>query len=315
MVTVAITRPDSPTAVSAIAIDDLSALVTWDAPVVTGGSPILSYTVTSSAGQSCISITTSCTVIGLTGSTNYTFTVEARNAIGTSDASVRSGSITPAAPPANNNNSNNSNNNSNSSNNSGGGYDTSAVVAAAELRAAQEKAAALANIAAQEKVEAELKAAEELKATEIKAAEERAVAEVKAAEEIKAAEIKALADAELAAKLAAKKITPEVSLYSITPKLTLSTYDLAYLKKYLSTLKKTATVTCIGYTYTQKLSLAKATVLAKKQATAVCAIVKKTRPTLKTAILIRPAKSAPKAAAGAQWVAISYRVDGYQLKK
>jgi uncharacterized repeat protein (TIGR02543 family) len=315
MVTVAITRPDSPTAVSAIAIDDLSALVTWDAPVVTGGSPILGYTVTSSAGQSCISITTSCTVIGLTGSTNYTFTVEARNAIGTSDASVRSGSITTAAPPANNNNSNNSNNNSNSSNNSGGGYDTSAVVAAAELRAAQEKAAALANIAAQEKVEAELKAAEELKATEIKAAEERAAAEVKAAEEIKAAEIKALADAELAAKLAAKKITPEVSLYSITPKLTLSTYDLAYLKKYLSTLKKTATVTCIGYTYTQKLSLAKATVLAKKQATAVCAIVKKTRPTLKTAILIRPAKSAPKAAAGAQWVAISYRVDGYQLKK
>jgi hypothetical protein len=95
----------------------------------------------------------------------------------------------------------------------------------------------------------------------------------------------------------------------------LSTYDLAYLKKYLSTLKKTATVTCIGYTYTQKTSLAKATVLAKQQANAVCSIVKKTRPTLKTSILIRPAKSAPKAAAGAKWVAISYRVDGFQPKK
>ncbi|MFM2180183.1 MAG: hypothetical protein RL192_345, partial [Actinomycetota bacterium] len=89
----------------------------------------------------------------------------------------------------------------------------------------------------------------------------------------------------------------------------------AYMKKYLSTLKKNATVTCIGYTYTQKTTLAKATVLAKKQASAVCAIVKKTRPTLKTSILIRPAKSAPKAAVGAKWVAISYRVDGYQPKK
>jgi hypothetical protein len=106
-----------------------------------------------------------------------------------------------------------------------------------------------------------------------------------------------------------------VSLYSISPKLTLSAYDLAYLKKYLSTLKKTATVTCIGYTYTQNTTLAKATTLAKKQASAVCSIVKKLRPTLKTSILIRPAKSAPKAAVGAKWVAISYRVDGFQPKK
>jgi hypothetical protein len=87
------------------------------------------------------------------------------------------------------------------------------------------------------------------------------------------------------------------------------------LKKYLSTLKKTATVTCIGYTYTQNTTLAKATVLAKQQANAVCSIVKKLRPTLKTSILIRPATSAPKAAAGAKWVAISYRVDGFQPKK
>ena len=83
----------------------------------------------------------------------------------------------------------------------------------------------------------------------------------------------------------------------------------------MSTLKKTATVTCIGYTYTEKTTLAKATVLAKKQASAVCSIVKKTRPTLKTTIVIRPAKSAPKAASGAKWVAVSYRVDGFQPKK
>lgn len=180
--------------------------------------------------------------------------------------------------------------------------------AAAELQAAQDKAkadAAAAELqAARDKAEADAKAANDA------AALAKATSDAKAA-----AEAKALADAALAAELASKKITPDVTLYSISPKLTLSAFDLAYLKKYLSTLKKTATVTCIGYTYTQKLSLAKATVLAKKQATAVCAIVKKTRPTLKTAILIRPAKSAPKAAAGAQWVAISYRVDGYQLKK
>ena len=316
LVTVAITRPDSPTAVSAVAIDDVSALVTWDAPVVTGGSPILGYTVTASAGQSCISVTTSCTVIGLTGSTNYTFTVVARNAIGTSDASISSSSITTAAPPANNNNSNNSNN---SSNNSGGGYDPSDAIAAAQQQAAQQQAAqqqaAQQQAAQQQAAQAAVKAAEEKAAAEIKAAEEKAAAELKAAEEIKAAEIKALADAELAAQLAAKKITPAVSLYSITPKLTLSTYDLAYLKKYLSTLKKTATVTCIGYTYTQKTTLAKATILAKQQANAVCSIVKKVRPTLKTSILIRPATSAPKAAVGAKWVAISYRVDGYLPKK
>jgi hypothetical protein len=167
------------------------------------------------------------------------------------------------------------------------------------------------SVAVDESAEKELAAQEKA----VKAAEEKAAAELKVAEEKAAAEAKATADAAAAAALAAKKITPEVSLYSISPKLTLSTYDLAYLKKYLSTLKKTATVTCIGYTYTQKTSLAKATVLAKQQANAVCSIVKKLKPTLKTSILIRPATSAPKAAVGAKWVAISYRVDGFQPKK
>jgi len=97
--------------------------------------------------------------------------------------------------------------------------------------------------------------------------------------------------------------------------MTLSAFDLVYLKTYLTTLKKRATVTCIGYTYTQKLSLAKATILAKQQANAVCSIIKKAKPTLKTVILIRPSKLAPAAAKGAKWVAVSYRVDGYQLKK
>ena len=332
LVTVAITNPDSATAVTAVAIDEVSALVSWQAPEVTGGSAITEYVATSSAGQSCTTATTSCTITGLTAGTSYTFSVIARNIIGASLQSARTASLTTSAPvvvpvvP-------NTNNNTNSP---GASYDNSAAIAAAQQQAAQQQAAqqqaaqaaATAAVkAAQEKAAAELKAAEDLKAAElkavqekaaaaeIKAAEEKAAAELKAAEEIKAAEIKAIADAELAAQLAAKKITPEVSLYSISPKLTLSTYDLAYMKKYLSTLKKTATVTCIGYTYTQKTTLAKATILAKQQANAVCSIVKKVRPTLKTSILIRPAKSAPPAAAGAKWVAVSYRVDGYQPKK
>jgi uncharacterized repeat protein (TIGR02543 family) len=329
LVTVAITEPDSPTAISSVLTDATSARVSWQAPEVTGGSAITEYVATSNAGQSCTTVTTSCTITGLSAGTSYTFAVVARNVIGASNQSLRTASITTSAAPVVV-----TQNTNNNTNNSGGGYDASAALAAAQQQAAQAAAAAELKAAA-EKVAAELKAAElkaaELKAAELKAAElkaaaekvaaelkaaeEKAAAELKAAEEKAAAELKALADAEIAAALAAKKITPAVSLYSISPKMTLSAYDLAYLKKYLSTLKKTATVTCIGYTYTQKTTLAKATALAKKQAGAICSIVKKFRPTLKTSILIRPSKSAPKAAVGAKWVAISYRVDGFQPKK
>jgi uncharacterized repeat protein (TIGR02543 family) len=315
LVTVAITEPDSPTAISTVEVDETSVLVSWLAPAVTGGSAITEYVATSSAGQSCTTITTSCTITGLSAGSTYTFTVVARNVIGTSIQSVRSASITTSASQVS------SNQNTNSSTNSADAAIAAAAIAAAaqanaaaEAKVAEEKAA-IELKAAQEKAAAELKAAQDKAAAEVKAAEEKAAAELKAAEERAAAEAKAVADAAAAAALAAKKITPAVSLYSISPKLTLSTYDLAYLKKYLSTLKKTATVTCIGYTYTQKTTLAKATLLAKQQANAVCAIVKKLRPTLKTSILIRPATSAPKAAAGAKWVAISYRVDGFQPKK
>jgi uncharacterized repeat protein (TIGR02543 family) len=312
LVTVAITEPDSPTAISSVAIDGTSASVSWQAPEVTGGSAITEYVATSNAGQSCTTITTTCTITGLSAGATYTFTVVARNMIGVSNLSAQSASITTSAPPE-----------------APGNPNTAPAPIApvipvvvdntAEVKAAQEKAAAELKAAeekaAAEKAAAEVKAAEEKAAAELKAAEEKAAAELKAEEEKAAAEAKALADAAIAAALAAKKITPAVSLYSISPKLTLSAYDLAYLKKYLSTLKKTATVTCIGYTYTEKTTLAKATALAKKQAGAVCSIVKKVRPTLKTSILIRPAKSAPKAAVGAKWVAISYRVDGFQPKK
>jgi hypothetical protein len=321
LVTVAITEPDSPTAISSVAIDGISATVSWQAPEVTGGSAITEYVATSNAGQSCTTVTTTCTITGLTAGASYTFAVVARNVIGTSVQSARSASITtnapPVVPPDNTNNNSNSGDAALAAAAQAAAAQAAAAQAAAVQAAAAQAAAAQAATAqaATAQAAAELKAAQEKAAAELKAAEEKAAAEVKAAEEKAAAEAKATADAAAAAALAAKKITPAVSLYSISPKLTLSSYDLAYLKKYLSTLKKTATVTCIGYTYTQKTSLAKATVLAKQQANAVCSIVKKLKPSLKTSILIRPATSAPKAAVGAKWVAISYRVDGFQPKK
>jgi len=345
-VTVAITRPDSPTAVTAAVTDESSITVSWSAPEVTGGSAITGYTATSSAGQTCTVTTTSCVITGLAASTDYTFTVVARNEKGASDQSAPSASVTTAASQQQNSGGGSSGGGSSGGGSSGGGSSGGGSSGGGSsgggssgggssgggssgggtVSVAQTPTPTTGATPAPLNNSAELQAAQAAAAAELQAAREKAEADAKAASDAaalakatsdakSAAEAKALADAALAAELAAKKITPDVTLYSISPKLTLSAFDLAYLKKYLSTLKKTATVTCIGYTYTQKLSLAKATVLAKKQATAVCAIVKKTRPTLKTAILIRPAKSAPKAAAGAQWVAISYRVDGYQLKK
>ena len=198
--------------------------------------------------------------------------------------------------------------------------------AAAELKAAQERAAAEAAAAAalkaaQEISDAKAKAAAELKAAQDKAAEDaRIAAELKAAQEkaeadLKAAaEKKALEDAAAAAALAAKKIVPKISLYSISSKLTLSAYDNAYLNKYISTLKSKAIVTCIGYYYTKNTTLAKAKALATTQATAVCKMIKKAKPTVVTKIVLYSSTKAPKAAQGAKWVAVSYRVDSFKAK-
>jgi hypothetical protein len=196
-----------------------------------------------------------------------------------------------------------------------------AELIAAQARAAAEAAAVAALKAAQEISDAKAKAAAELKAAQDKAAEDaRIAAELKAAQEkaeadLKtAAEKKALADAAAAAALAAKKIVPKISLYSISSKLILSTYDNAYLKKYISTLKSKAIVTCIGYYYTKNTTLAKAKALATTQATAVCKMIKKAKPTVITKIVLYPSTKAPKAAQGAKWVAVSYRVDSFKGK-
>ena len=190
--------------------------------------------------------------------------------------------------------------------------------AAAELKASQEKAAA---IAAEE---AALKAAKELAdkqaqaAAELKASQEKVAAELRIAEELRLAklaaeaELKAAAEKKAALDAAAAIGKPTVTLYSLSSSLKLNAYDSAYLNKYAKSLKNGAPVTCIGYSYIKNTTVKKATALAKSQATAVCALMKKTNKTLKTSVVVYPATKAPKAATGAKWVGVSYRIDGFR---
>ena len=101
----AATAPSAPENATAIA-GDANALVRWTAPTSNGGATILGYIATSSpSGASCTSsatntstpIATSCIVSGLTNGVEYTFTVTARNSVGTSPASLASNAVTPAA--------------------------------------------------------------------------------------------------------------------------------------------------------------------------------------------------------------------------
>jgi hypothetical protein len=80
----------------------------------------------------------------------------------------------------------------------------------------------------------------------------------------------------------------------------------------VKSLKNGASVTCIGYIYSKNTTAKRATALAKSQATAVCAQMKKINKSLKTSIVIYPATKAPKAAVGAKWVGVSYRIDGFK---
>ena len=95
------TVPGAPTAVSATA-GNAQASVQWSAPASDGGSPITGYTVTSAPGGRTCSPTpatgTNCTVTGLTNGTPYTFSVTARNGVGTGPASAASAPVTPVAP-------------------------------------------------------------------------------------------------------------------------------------------------------------------------------------------------------------------------
>ncbi len=90
------TVPGAPTNVVAVPGDG-QATVSWTAPA-NGGSPITSYSVTSSPGAIVMSTgATSVVVTGLTDGTPYTFTVTATNGVGTGPASSASTPVTPVA--------------------------------------------------------------------------------------------------------------------------------------------------------------------------------------------------------------------------
>ena len=92
-------RPDAPI-IGTATLGNTEAIVPFTAPSSDGGSPITSYTATSSPGDITATVNQAgsgdITVTGLTNDTSYTFTVTATNAIGTSAASAASNSVIPA---------------------------------------------------------------------------------------------------------------------------------------------------------------------------------------------------------------------------
>jgi hypothetical protein len=91
------TVPGTPSGATAVAAQ-AQVTVSWLAPATSGGSPITSYTVTSSPGGfTCTTAALTCVVTGLTNGTSYTFTVTATNTVGTGPASAPSAPVTPAA--------------------------------------------------------------------------------------------------------------------------------------------------------------------------------------------------------------------------
>lgn len=183
--------------------------------------------------------------------------------------------------------------------------DAAAKVAADQLNAEAALKAAQEKMAADAKTLADAKAAQD--ATALKAAQDAAEASARAAAVLQAAK-----DVAVAAAKAAASIKPAVTLYSLSAKLTLNAYDSAYLQKYANSLKTGSSVTCVGYVYRKNTTLVKATTLAKSQANAVCTLMRKNNKSLKTSVRLLDSSQAPKAARGAKWVAVSYRIDGFK---
>ncbi len=75
---------------------DSQASINFTIPTSNGGSPITSYTVTSSSGRTVVGTTSPIIMNSLLNGTTYTFTVKATNIVGTSIASANSNAIVPA---------------------------------------------------------------------------------------------------------------------------------------------------------------------------------------------------------------------------
>jgi Fibronectin type III domain len=83
--TTTFTAPSAPVIVSSVG-DPNRVVLTWSAPLQSGGLPVTSYTASDGQGHSCTTSTTSCTIRGLVNGRHYTFSVTATSAVGTSAA-------------------------------------------------------------------------------------------------------------------------------------------------------------------------------------------------------------------------------------
>jgi hypothetical protein len=95
------TVPTEPRAVYASG-GPASADVSWAIPVSDGGDAVTEYRATAAPGGAfCTSsVALACKVAGLANGTSYTFTVTARNGVGTSPASAASDAVTPVDVPS-----------------------------------------------------------------------------------------------------------------------------------------------------------------------------------------------------------------------
>ena len=96
-IVIAATAPAAPLNASATAATG-SATVRWSAPLMSGGSAIISYLVTASTGQTCRTETLTCTVTGLINGVNVSFTVQAINSVGTGIAGAPTATVKPFDP-------------------------------------------------------------------------------------------------------------------------------------------------------------------------------------------------------------------------